>query len=219
MIITSMKYHKILTLFKRNTETNFKTLLEGEYACPEFEYLKDATWAFTEKVDGTNTRVMWDAKQVRFGGRTDNAQIPALLLSRLQDLFPQDRLKAAFPNTQEDEDINVCLYGEGYGAKIQKGGGNYLSSGCDFVLFDIMINGIFLKREAVLDIASKLGTFVAPMVGAGTIDEMVLMVKSGFNSVWGDFQAEGIVARTDVELMSRTGDRLITKLKCKDFLR
>lgn len=26
----------------------------------EFDYLKDNTWIFTEKVDGTNIRIMWD---------------------------------------------------------------------------------------------------------------------------------------------------------------
>jgi len=36
-------------------------------------------------------------------------------------------------------------------------------------------------------------------------------------SVWGDFQAEGIVARPGVELFDRAGRRIITKLKCRDF--
>jgi len=31
------------------------------------------------------------------------------------------------------------------------------------------------------------------------------------------FQAEGIVARPKVELLSRTGERIITKIKHKDF--
>ena len=45
-------YHKIQTLFKRDPKTNFKTLLIGEYAKEEFEYLKDVDWSWTEKVDG-----------------------------------------------------------------------------------------------------------------------------------------------------------------------
>ncbi len=50
---------------------------------------------------------------------------------------------------------------EGYGAKIQRGGGNYRANG--------------------------------------------------------DFEAEGIVARPDVELLDRRGKRVITKIKAVDF--
>jgi len=68
-----VEYHKIQTIFKRNPETNFKTLLEGEYSLPEFESLKNNEWVWTEKVDGTNIRIMWDREKVVFGGKTNNA--------------------------------------------------------------------------------------------------------------------------------------------------
>ena len=48
-----IQYHKIQTVFKRDPETKFKTLLMGEYSLPEFEYLKNNEWVFTEKIDGT----------------------------------------------------------------------------------------------------------------------------------------------------------------------
>ena len=63
------EYIKIQTIFKRDLLTNHKTLLEGDYSLPEFDYLKDNTWIFTEKVDGTNIRVMWDGKEIAFGGK------------------------------------------------------------------------------------------------------------------------------------------------------
>lgn len=113
-------------------------------------------------------------------------------------------------------DGDVCLYGEGYGAKIQKGGGNYCPDQ-DFVLFDIKIGEWWLLRLDVEDIAQKLSLDVVPVIGSGTLYEMVEIVKEGFNSQWGDFLAEGIVARPSVELKTRRGDRLITKVKCKDF--
>ena len=68
------EYHKIQTVFKRDPDNNFKTLLMGEYSLPEFEYLKDNKWVFTEKVDGTNIRVIWDGKDIFFKGKTDKAQ-------------------------------------------------------------------------------------------------------------------------------------------------
>lgn len=81
------EYHKIQTVFLRDPTTKFKTLLEGEFALPEFKYLANNKWVFTEKVDGTNIRVMFDGQQITFGGKTDDAQIPAFLVTRLQDAF------------------------------------------------------------------------------------------------------------------------------------
>ena len=110
----------------------------------------------------------------------------------------------------------MCLYGEGFGAKIQKGGGNYRKDQ-GFVLFDVVIDGIFLKREDVEDIANKLDIESVPIVGYGTLEDAVKTAKEGFCSNWGPFKAEGIVARPSVELLDRRGYRVITKIKCKDF--
>ena len=63
-----------------------------------------------------------------------------------------------------------------------------------------------------------LGIQVVPIIGAGTLGEMVAMTKDGFQSQWGNFIAEGIVARPSVELNTRNGQRIITKIKHKDFL-
>ena len=46
------EYHKIQTVFMRDLENRYKTLLEGQFSLPEFEYLANNEWAFTEKVDG-----------------------------------------------------------------------------------------------------------------------------------------------------------------------
>jgi len=204
-------YPKIKTVFERNPETKYKTLLEGKFATPEFEYLQNNTWIWTEKVDGTNTRVIFDGEAITFGGKTDRAQMPAFLVNKLNELFlPQiEVFKENFPD-------GICLYGEGYGAKIQKGGGNYRQDQ-GFVLFDVKIGEWWLKREDVSDVATKLGIDVVPEVGIGNLQEMVEFVRHGFRSKWGDFQAEGIVARPLVELAARSGRRIITKIKHKDF--
>lgn len=204
------EYHKIQTVFKRDPLTKFKTLLP-EFSLPEFEFLKDNTWIWTEKVDGTNIRVMFDGEKIAFGGKTDRAQIPAKLVGWLEEKFlPQvERMKEVFPP-------EVCFYGEGYGAKIQKGGGNY-SLEQKFVLFDVLVGDIWLERGSVEGIAKDLEIEVVPDIGTGTIREMVDMVEAGFKSQWGDFPAEGIVARPLVELRDRRGGRIITKLKTKDF--
>ena len=207
------EYHKIQTVFKRDPETNHKTLLEGKYSLPEFEYLARNKWTFTEKVDGTNIRVYRQHGIVRFGGRTDRAQLSAQLFARLNDRFtPQEqRIREMFGDSTA-----VCLYGEGYGAGIQKGGGNYQADQ-DFVLFDVRIGDWWLRREGVEDVAKELALDVVPVIGEGTLTDMVNLAREGITSRWGDFRAEGIVARPATELMTRSGHRVITKIKCKDF--
>ena len=207
------EYHKINTLFKRDMESKNKTLIIGEYSMPEFEYLKDNKWSLTEKIDGTNIRVIWDYvnKDITFKGKTDNASIPANLFKELTLMFTTEKFVEVFSET------DVCLYGEGYGAKIQNGG-NYIPDGNDFILFDIKVGEWWLKREDVLGIAGKLDLDVVPDLGIGTLDAMIKLVKSGFESRIGNCKAEGIVARPLVELKARNGERIITKLKFRDFI-
>jgi ATP-dependent RNA circularization protein (DNA/RNA ligase family) len=195
-----------------------KKFIIGKYSDPEVEYLKNNRWIFTEKVDGTNIRVMWDGKEVVFAGRSDDAQLYTPLIYKLDALFktlePRKKFEEIFG---VEEETDVCLYGEGYGAKIQKGGGNYIPDGVDFVLFDVKVGNTYLERFNVEDVAEKFGLKAVPIIGYGTIDDAIEMVKKGFKSRWGDFTAEGIVARPEVELKTRTGERVITKVKYRDF--
>ena len=203
------EYHKIVNVWSRDPENRFKTLIEDSWGEPEFGFLSGNKWVWTEKIDGTNIRVMWDGENVTLGGRTDNAQIHAQLIERLNELFYAGTLSNIF-------DGSACLYGEGFGAKIQKGGGNYAGH-MDFCLFDVRAGDMWLKREDVEEIANRLGIQVAPIVGRGTLNEAIDHVRQGFSSHWGDFEAEGLVARPAIEMLNRRGKRIITKIKCKDF--
>lgn len=213
------EYHKIQTVYKRDPATKHRTLLEGEYSIPEFEYLAYNKWVFTEKVDGTNIRVHCmdyqeegKAYGISFGGKTENAQIPAPLVERLVERFHSDKSRITLAEIFPD---GACLYGEGYGVKIQ-GGGNYRTDQ-EFVLFDVKVGKWWLNRSDVEDVALRLGLDIVPILGTGHLVDMVHFVKKGFNSTWGDFPAEGIVARPATELFTRSGHRIITKLKHKDF--
>ncbi len=210
------QYTKIQTVYKRDEKT--KQIIVGDYSMPEFEYLKDNQWVFTEKVDGTNIRVMWNGKSVVFGGKTDEAQLPVFLLYKLQELFEGTAKRLIFNEVfGVEENTQVCLYGEGYGNKIQSAGKDYIADGVDFVLFDVKIGDWWLERPNVEDIASKFGIKVVPIVGEGTLQEGIDKVKSGFKSQWGDFTAEGLVLRPKTELFTRKQERIITKIKHRDF--
>lgn len=205
------EYHKINSIFKRDRETN--KFIDNDYSLPEFEYLKDLEWIWTEKVDGTNIRVGWNGVDtVTFKGRTDRANLPGHLLEELTKMFP----KELFISKGFDKDIT--LYGEGYGYKIQKGS-KYLGDKVSFVLFDVFC-GMWLQRETIEEIAKVLNIHIVPVVGKGTVKEAIEFVKQGLESSWKNyetFEAEGLVIRPSVELNTRRGARIITKIKCRDF--
>jgi len=206
------EYHKIQTVWERNRDTKFKTLVENKWTTEEFEFLKDNEWEFTEKVDGTNIRVIWDSGNISYFGKTDNSQIPATLVNKLRNIFTplQEKMTEICPDGQ------MVLYGEGYGPNIQKAGKLYRNDQ-DFVLFDIKIGEWWLKRDSIEDIGQKLELDVVPVIGTGSLFDMIEMTKNGIKSTWGDFNAEGIVARPVIPLFDRSGSRIITKIKTKDF--
>lgn len=203
-------YHKIQTIYKRDEKGKIQI---GRFSIPEFEYLSENQWTFTEKVDGTNVRIVWDGNTVSIKGRTDRAQMQLDLVDRLNSILPTSLFEKEYP------DIQMTLYGEGYGARIQKGGGNYISDGVDFILFDVYIGDIWLERENVNDIASHLGIGVVPIVGGGTLFDAVNLAEAGFESHVANSRmvAEGIVCRPGVELLNRAGHRIIAKIKHGDF--
>ena len=112
-----LEYHKIETLFQRDTEGT-KQLIEGKYRNETLEFLKDLPFLWTEKLDGTNVRIMWDGHQVTFGGRTDKAQMPVDLVNKLNEYFGGETNAQLFEQTFGDRE--VMLFGEGYGAKTKR---------------------------------------------------------------------------------------------------
>lgn len=208
------EYHKIETLFERDIAT--KKLITGKFRSSTVEFLKDAVWQFTEKVDGTNIRVYWDGHKVSFAGRTDNAQIPKHLLTKLEELFGGDVNEEMFEQTFGEKE--VTLYGEGYGHKIQTNG--YIDD-VDFILFDVYIGDLPLARENVESIAEIFGIGVVPILFEGTLQEGVDYVnqhnKTTINGGLLGAYMEGLVARPKVEVRDRLGNRVIVKIKYKDF--
>jgi hypothetical protein len=208
------EYHKIQSIFKRDPETKHKTFLFGQYTLPEFEYLSENNWIWHEKVDGTNIRIMLDDQHyLTFGGRTDAAQLPGPLLTHLIDVFfpLKEKLIEMFPS-------GVVLYGEGYGGKIQKAGSTY-GPEQKFVMFDILVNNVWLAQNNVNQIGEVLDVPTVPLILFAPIQNAMDMVEEGFNSTWGDFIAEGLVGRPATEIRTNRGARVITKIKHVDFMK
>lgn len=211
------EYPKIDTLYDRDEKTH--KVIVGTLRRPEFALVD--SWDVYEKIDGTNIRVIVGADgTVRFGGRTDNAQMPPRLLAALQEMFPADRLREVF-NDPDKAVVDVVLYGEGYGAGIQNGG--CYRGNPSFRLFDVRVGRWWLERDGVDDVAAKLGIKTAPYLGRFTTKEAAATVLNMSSVVAGEDGglvgciAEGIIARSPVTLTNRKGDRLMWKLKHKDF--
>lgn len=212
------EYHKIETLYVRDEKTH--RLVEPLILKnPVYGLLK--TWQFTEKIDGTNIRVIWSPafdseivgkpESLRFGGKTDNAQLPSDLVNTLRESVTAESLRAVFPAA------DAVLYGEGYGAGIQKGGD--LSPTKKFVLFDVLIDGKWWLSDAnVRDVGSRLKLDVVPFIGEWTLEDATSFVRNGFQSALGkNPKAEGLVGRPMEALFDKKGARLIVKLKTEDF--
>lgn len=210
-----IEYPKIETLFERGLDHRVTDKIRRP------EWTQVGGWSVTEKIDGTNIRVHLDIEgKVHFGGRTERAQVPAFLLDHLMETFPAEKMKAAL--WLDGVPADAVLFGEGYGPKIQKGGGNYRSD-VSFRLFDVYVGEKWwLEWNNVVDVAAKLGITTPQLIFAnaawGAIEHLV---RVGFASYAAKEdggtgrQAEGIVARSP--FFNRHGSRVMFKLKTKDF--
>lgn len=206
------EYHKIETIYERDTNGT-KKLIEGQYRSSSVEFLANNEWEFTEKIDGTNIRIQWDGHKITFGGRTERANIPAHLVNKLTEIFLNEETEQLFEQTFGEKE--VIMFGEGYGAKIQNGGEYRPDVG--FILFDILIGDNYLSRDSIEGIAKAFNLEVVPIVLRGTIQEAVDYIKIMPNSTIGKAKMEGVVGRPKVEMRDRCGNRLIVKIKCRDF--
>lgn len=211
-----ISYVKIETPYKRD-ERGTKKLIEGEFRNDAVSYLSNVMWNWTEKIDGTNIGVVWDGHSVTFQGRTERALIPSELVNRLNELFGGNVNEELFE--QKFGETKVILFGEGFGRKIQKGGGNYIPDGVDFILFDVYLpdSDLWLQRDAIEDIASVFNIRVVPMIMTGTVKQAVEFIKEHPKSTIGNAMMEGLVGTPICGLKDRQGKRIITKVKVCDF--
>lgn len=217
--------------------------VDGTNVCVSFERIG----ATHEEAGCTREGCEYGEKWVvRFYGRTANAQMPTFLLDHLQRTFTLEKMKSLWRGKLSCvicggrgvmtitplydacscfEPYPIVLYGEGYGAKIQKGGGNYRrNNDVSFRLFDVLIGDIWLARTSVEDVARQLNVPSVPKLGENwELGEIVEAVRGGVLShvaylegVEGT-KAEGVVAFTDPPLFNGRGQRLIWKLKTQDF--
>ena len=243
-------YQKIQTVFKRDeknvimpydelTQPEFEFLRSLPWRCEEKIDGTNIRLEVTSEVVWDNPSEPCDVKGVAFAvdykGKTDNANIHPNLLKHLTDTYPAGKILASLGlkefipveefadrKWQSYEDIPkiYTIYGEGYGAKIQKAGGNYIKDGNGFIVFDVKVDDLYLQPSQRNVIAENMGAPVVPFIGMMTLDEAIQFVREGFKSRIAenpDFMAEGLVIRNELGLKTRRGERIITKIKTCDF--
>jgi hypothetical protein len=210
-------YTKINTLWKRDPARK-NTIIPGDFSQEEHRYLYDNMWFWCRKVDGCNIRLFWDGEKVTIGGRTDNAQIPAHLTQAIIDkgYTNPDKWREIFPDTTP-ETGGVTVFGEGYGPKIQKGGGLYREDP-DFVAFDVLAGRWWLKRPGVEEVTVKLGMEIVPEYGYFSLREAWDRTwRHDLEPLrWTDAPVEGMVGVPAIPLSDRRGGRIIVKVKIED---
>ena len=212
-----MQYPKIKSLFKRDKEFKFT----NTFVSPCLADFKDFRWFCQEKLDGMNIRFFcnYENKDFKYFGRTDKADIPNHLQETLNPIITkikETNTCEILPKTQK-----FILYGEGFGHKIQKGG-LYLGKETAFNLFDCYVfipegRGFWLEQPLLVQLANLLNLTLAPEREDMTIAEAIEKVRAGFQSKYGTAQSEGLILRTRYPLFDSFGNRLIFKLKTKDF--
>lgn len=218
-------YPKIQTLYERDMKIGKVT---DKIRLPEFENIKH--WLVTEKIDGTNIRIMYTkdemmANHITIMGRTNKAQVPVFLMEKLQQLFPIDKMKSIFSEDETQKGIEqaICLYGEGYGPRINKGGiYREKEDGVSFRLIDVWINGWWLRWEDVMSTADALDIDFVPPYGVVGLRDAINFVQADSTVAEQDKQdygipAEGIVARSYPLVLFRNGNPLVWKLKKRDY--
>ena len=174
-------YSKIDTCFKRVQDKDnplFNCIIPNEFTRDEFAVLQDCRWLATEKIDGTNMsyHFRYEANPtgdepplldtLEIHGKTPYSKIPIPLIEKMQSLVSKEDFHRLFLREDKSNSIvDVWIFGEGYGKKIQKFGNDYISNGVNFIVFDIKIGNIWLTRESVEDICKQLNLNVVPLVG------------------------------------------------------
>lgn len=233
-------YPKILAPFSRETNDD-KYVTEGRWSKPEFEMLKDIDWLWSVKADGTSIGLRWDGERVSFVGHTDKSQIPPKLLKYLQDNFGTPEAETIFEDLYGSTPVTV--YGEGISSETNQDYGHHDGF---FIVFDVkcdLPNGRWWGRDASQVFYERFPNSCIRCIENlhGTLDEAISFVKElkKFNKqvVSGEYQSgkeiittkfsnqqynywtlvEGLVLRPRYELMSSNGERIICKIKCKDF--
>lgn len=165
-----------------------------------------------EKVHGTSAHVEWKEGKVSYfpGGES---------LTKFKNLFNEEDLVRLFTELGHE---GVTIYGEAYGGSCQKMSYMY-GPELRFIVFDVVINGIWLDVPNMDEVATKFGQEVVPWrkitcditsIDAERDLPSEVAIRRGFTE---PHIREGVVLRPLVEMFNRYSERMIVKHKHEKF--
>jgi hypothetical protein len=168
-------------------------------------------WAL-EKIHGTSAHISWKDNKLSFfsGGASYNTFV---------DLFDSELLIRLF--TENFNNINLVIYGEAFGGKMQKMSKTY-GANLQFIVFDVKIDDVWTTVLAAENIATKLGLEFVPYNRIPTTLEDIDAERDRDSEVairrgLGSHIREGVVLRPLFECCKSNGDRVICKHKREEF--
>ena len=185
---------------------------------PAFKWLEafgpnQMFWA-SEKIDGTSVGLKWDGERISFVGHTDKSQFCPRYLEYLQNRFGTPEFESCVEAIFGDRPVTI--YGEGISKDYNV---HYGFPDGEFIMYDIQFDSeLYAERQFVWEVAEKLAIkvpFETKMTLLDAVDFVKTRPQSKLNS---ENKMEGLVLRPLVELYDNHGERLITKVKVKDFV-
>lgn len=212
------KYEKFSSPFEKDEK--FINKPELTQKLPKGEYI------VTEKIDGTNIRLIFTKPE-------EGKEREILVGSRKLILNQEDKSSKQYIDCIKEVNLpklaeyfknvnsTIIIYGEGYGAGVQKGG--IYSSIKNFRVFDIRIGHAYQDWNYVEKVCIDNQLNIVPVVG--TVKEInyhnclyelnehkETLIKEGTGG-----KSEGLVFKFNPVLLNKYGERLIFKVKHKDF--
>lgn len=206
-------FQKISALFLRDGPKE-RLVNENKLALKWVEALRDIEFWASEKIDGTSVGIKWDGERVSFVGHTDKSQFCPHYLEYLQNRFGTPEFESCIEGIFGDRPVTI--YGEGISKDYNV---DYGFPEGEFIMYDIQYeNRRFAEREFVHEVAEKLG-MKTPYEEKMSLQHAIAFVKSRPDSFLDkEKKLEGLVLRAPVELYLNNGERVITKVKVKDFV-
>lgn len=168
-----------------------------------------------EKIHGTSEYIKWCNNKITFfsGGENYNNFI---------GLFDEDFLINKFKEQKFDLGIEVFIFGEGYGGRMQKMSNTY-GKKFKFVAFDVKVGDFWLsvpKAEEFVKLFNiEFVDYKKINVDLKELDRLrdknsIQAIRNGMGE---GKKREGIVLRPLIELKKNNGNRIIVKYKREDF--
>lgn len=180
-----------------------------KYRNEKLYYLSSIPWMPRRKLDGENIRIKWDGEQALWSGKTNNFVCSSDFSDYMNTTFLEEIFEEKFGREK-----TVLLFGEKMGPKTQ---GNELGLEKDeVILFDVCLNGTWLKDENVREISRYFGikhcSDYSEDLGQADLNTLIQDVFKGKFSDW-----EGLVAVPLYDIRDSNGERFIVKIKNKDY--